>query len=128
MQHRRTFSVRLDDRTYSIEVIYAALSGWMTIEVDGKRFARGWREWQTAFGGATLGGDLGGHRVEARITQPFDRQEYAFALRVGGELHPDSDPQPEPGDLKGKTLRGTIGMSVGIAIVVAVVQIVSRLT
>ncbi len=128
MQHRRAWSVRLDDRTYQIEVIYAALSGWMTIEVDGKRFARGWREWQTAFGGATLGGDLGGRRIEARITQPFDRQEYAFALRVDGELHPDSDPQPEASDLKSRSLRTAILAGLVTAVVVAAVQIVSRLT
>ena len=57
----------------------------MSIEVDGERRQRGWREFQTVFGGAVLSCDLDGHRVEARITQPFQlrwwRQVRGFCRR-----------------------------------------------
>jgi hypothetical protein len=53
-EQRRTWLVLLDSRECRIDVIYAALLGWMSIEVDGERRARGWREFQAAFGGATL--------------------------------------------------------------------------
>lgn len=96
MEHRRQWTVTVGSRTRTVEVVYAALFGWMSIEVDGVRRARGWREWQTVVGGATLSADVDGHRLEARVTQPFGRQEYAFALRLDGTLLPGSDPQPEP--------------------------------
>ena len=96
MEHRRRWTVSIASRARTIEVVYAALLGWMSIEVDGVRVARGWREWQTVVGGATLTADLDGHALEARVTQPFGRQEYAFSVRLDGELLPGSDPQPEP--------------------------------
>jgi hypothetical protein len=96
MEHRRQWTVTINSRTRIVEVVYAALFGWMSIEVDGVKRARGWREWQTVVGGATLSTDVDGRRLEARVTQSFGRQEYAFALRLDGALLPGSDPQPEP--------------------------------
>jgi hypothetical protein len=104
MEHRRSWTATLDGVDHRIDVVYAALSGWMTIEVDGQRCQRGWREWQTVFGGAELSCDVHGHRVDARITQPFGQQAYSFALRIDDQLQPGSDPQPEPGNLKRQTL------------------------
>jgi hypothetical protein len=118
MEHRRTWSVTLDGVDHRIDVVYKALSGWMSIEVDGQRRQRGWREWQTVFGGAVLSCDLGGHRLDARVTQPYNRQEYSFALKVDGELQPGSDPQPEPGRLKRDTLIAIGWLTLGIAVVI----------
>jgi hypothetical protein len=118
MEHRRTWSVTLDGVDHRIDVVYKALSGWMSIEVDGQRRQRGWREWQTVFGGAVLSCDLGGHRLDARVTQPYNRQEYSFALKVDGELQPGSDPQPEPGRLKRDTLIAIGWLTLGMAVVI----------
>ena len=104
MEKRHTWDAKIDGVDHRIEVVYAALSGWMTIEVDGQRAARGWREFQTVFGGATLSCDVGRHRIDARVTQPWGQQQYAFALAIDGFLQPGSDPQPEPGALKRQTL------------------------
>ena len=105
MEHQRAWNATIDGVDHRIEVVYAGLSGWMTIEVDGQRAARGWREFQTVFGGATLSCTLGRHLIEARVTQPWGQQQYAFALAIDGALQPGSDPQPEPRALKGQTLR-----------------------
>jgi hypothetical protein len=104
MEHRHSWTVTLDGVDHKIDVVYAALLGWMSIEVDGERRKRGWREWQTVFGGAELSCDLDGHRVQARVTQPYGRQQYAFALSIDGELQPGSDEQPEANQLKRQTL------------------------
>jgi len=104
MEHRRAWKATIDGVDHRIEVVYAGLSGWMTIEVDGQRAARGWREFQTVFGGATLSCALGRHLVEARVTQPWGQQQYAFALAIDGALQAGSDAQPEPRALKRQTL------------------------
>jgi hypothetical protein len=103
MEHRRAWTVAIGSGTRTVEVVYAALFGWMSIEVDGVRQARAWREWQTVVGGASLSVEADGHRLQARVTQPFGRQEYAFSLRLDGELLPGSDPQPEPRRLTRET-------------------------
>ena len=104
MQHRRSWTVTLDGVEHQIDVVYAGLSGWMSIEVDGQQRKRGWREWQTVIGGAVLSCELDGHRLDARVTQPFGRQQYAFALSIDGFIQPGSDAQPEPAKLKRQTL------------------------
>jgi hypothetical protein len=127
MQHRRSWTATLNGVDHRIDVVYAALSGWMSIEVDGERRQRGWREWQTVFGGADLSCQLDGHRLDARVTQPWGRQEYAFALRIDGELQPGSDPQPEPGNLKRQTLIAIGLLALLIFVVTFVPAVVSRL-
>lgn len=127
MEHRRTWTLVLDGTSHEIVVIYAALLGWMSIEVDGTRRARAWREWQTVFGGAVLSCELGTHRVDARVTQPYGRQEYAFALSVDGEIQPGSDPQPGPRALKRQTLRALGWLAVIVAITTFLAQILARL-
>lgn len=128
MEHRRSWTSTLDGVDHQIEVIYRALSGWMEIEVDGVRLARGWREWQTVVGGANLSCKIGGHRVEARITQPFGTQAYAFALSIDGQLQPGSDPQPEPSALKRQTLRALGVLALGVFLVTCVITIFRTLT
>jgi hypothetical protein len=127
MQHRRSWTATLNGVDHRIDVVYAALSGWMSIEVDGERRQRGWREWQSVFGGADLSCELDGHRLDARVTQPWGRQEYAFALRIDGELQPGSDPQPEPGNLKRQTLIAIGLLALLIFVVTFVPAVVSRL-
>ncbi|MEA2578524.1 MAG: hypothetical protein QOD78_2112 [Chloroflexota bacterium] len=118
MEHRRSWLATIDGVDHRIDVVYAALSGWMTIEVDGQRRQRGWREFQTVFGGAVLSCDLDGHRLEARITQPFQQQLYSFALRIDGEVQPGSDPQPEPGNLIRQTLIAIGWLTLSITVVI----------
>jgi hypothetical protein len=125
MEHRRAWNATIDGVDHRIEVVYAGLSGWMTIEVDGQRAARGWREFQTVFGGATLSCALGRHFVEARVTQPWGQQQYAFALAIDGALQPDSDPQPEPRALKGQTLRALAVMAIVIFISTLAVRLLN---
>jgi hypothetical protein len=120
---RRTWPVELDGRVREITVEYASLSGFMTILVDGSRLARAWREWQTVFGGAVVTSDLDGHRIEARITQPFGVQTYSFALTVDGRLEPGSDDLPPPPAVKRSTL-GAIG---ALALVIFIVTFVMTL-
>jgi hypothetical protein len=127
MQHRRSWTATLNGVDHRIDVVYAALSGWMSIEVDGERRQRGWREWQSVFGGADLSCELDGHRLDARVTQPWGRQEYAFALRIDGELQPASDPQPEPANLKRQTLIAIGLLALLIFVVTFVPAVVSRL-
>jgi hypothetical protein len=95
MDHRRTFTVTLDGVDHRVDVLYAALAGWMTIEVDGERRARGWREFQTVFGGARLSCTVGTHRLDARVVQPWAVQSYSFALTVDGLVQPGSDVLPD---------------------------------
>jgi hypothetical protein len=104
MEHRRSWTVELDGYRHRIDVVYGALVGWLSIEIDGRRVARGWREWQTVFGGATLACDFRRHRIEARVTQPWLRQEYSFGLRIDGEVQPGSDLQPPASTLRRGTL------------------------
>lgn len=131
MEHRRSWTVTLDGVDRRIDVVYGALLGWMSIEVDGERRKRGWREWQTVFGGANLACEVNGRRLAARVTQPFGRQVYSFALRIDGELQPGSDPQPEPGKLKRQTLIRIIAwpfLVSGVLIALAVVaRVIDRL-
>ncbi len=47
LEHRRSWTATLDGVDHRIDVVYAAFSRWMTIEVDGERCQRGWRERQT---------------------------------------------------------------------------------
>ena len=128
MEHRRSWTATIDGVDHRIEVIYRALSGWMEIEVDGVRQARGWREWQTVVGGANLSCDIGAHRVEARITQPFAQQTYAFALTIDGQLQPGSDPQPEPSALKRQTLKALGALALMIFVTTAAITIFRTLT
>jgi hypothetical protein len=97
----------------------------MTIEVDGQPSSRGWREFQTVFGGATLSCFLGRHRVEARITQPWGQQQYAFALAIDGALLPGSDPQPEPHTLTRQTLRALAVLAIVIFVSTLAVRLLS---
>lgn len=128
MEHRRTWVSRLDGVDHRIEVIYRALSGWMELEVDGVRQARGWREWQTVVSGANLSCDIGGHLVEARITQPFAQQTYAIALKIDCQLQPGSDPQPEPSALKRQTLKALGLLAMGVFLVTSAITILRTLT
>jgi len=123
MEHRRSWTLSLDGREHRVDVVYRALFGLISIEVDGKRAARGWRELQTVFGGATLWCDLNGHRLAARVTPPWARQEYSFALRLDGELQPGSDPQPESKALTRQTLVELVGFGVIIGVIVAIAQV-----
>jgi hypothetical protein len=127
MEHRRSWAVTLDGVDRRIDVVYKALSGWMSIEVDGEQCKRGWREWQTAFGGAVLSCDVAGHRVEARVTQEHLQQVYKFALRIDGTLVPGSDLQPEPRNLRRGTLIAFGWMTLSIAVIVVVTQILTRM-
>lgn len=93
---RREWRVSVDDETHLIAVEYAMVSGWMSIELDGSRVARGWREWQTVFGGANLGASLGAHQLAARVTQTFGAQDHRFSLSLDGAILPGSDVMPTP--------------------------------
>lgn len=127
MEHRRTWSVTLDGVDHRVDVIYRALSGWMSIEVDGQQCKRGWREWQTVFGGAVLSCDIDGHRVEARITQPFQQQVYSFKLKIDDAVQPGSDPQPEPGNLKRQTLIAIGWLTLSITIVIVGMRVLGAM-
>ena len=128
MEHRRSWTATVDGVDHRIDVVYRALTGWMEIEVDGARLARGWREWQTVAGGANLSCAIDGHRVDARITQPFARQDYAFALKIDGQLQPGSDLQPEPRALKRQTLAAIGLLAAAIFVVTAATTILRTLT
>lgn len=127
MEHRHSWAVTLDGVDRRIDVVYKAMSGWMSIEVDGKRCKRGWREWQTVFGGAVLSCDVAGHRLEARVTQENLQQVYKFALRIDGTLVPGSDPQPEPKNLKRGTLIAFGWMTLGITVVIVGLRVLQAL-
>ena len=127
MEHRRSWTATIDGVDHRIDVVYAALSGWMTIEVDGQRCQRGWRDWQIVFGGAELSCEVHGHRVDARITQAIRQQAYSFALRIDGEPQAGSDFQPESAWLKRQTLIWIIAWPVvasAVLIAAAVVGLV----
>lgn len=121
-EHRRSWIVVLDGETHRVEVVYAAMLGWMSVFVDGQRRARGWREFQSAFGGATLACTVGGHRLDARVTQPFLIQDYAFSLSVDGQVQPGSDAQPARSQ---QWVIGLIGV-VAIALVVLALLFIFR--
>ena len=127
MEHRRAWSMTLDGVDYRVDVIYKALSGWMSIEVDGKQCKRGWREWQAAFVGAVLSCAVAGHRLDARVTQENLQQVYKFALRIDGVLQPGSDPQPEPRNLKRGTLIAFGWMTLGITAVIVGLRVLQAL-
>jgi hypothetical protein len=94
LERRRTWQVTLDGQQREVVVVYEGLLGWMSIEVDGQRRARGWREFQSAFGGATLAAEVDGHRIEARVTQPYMIQEYSISLTIDGQIQSGSDALP----------------------------------
>src|SRR6478672_2229432 len=119
----RSWTVALDDAPATVRVEYAALFGWMSIFVDGVRVTRAWREWQSVWGGAELSCTVAGHRLEARVTQPYGRQEYAFALRVDGDLQPGSDDLPPRRAAKRNTV---VALGV-LALVVAVFTLAAQL-
>jgi hypothetical protein len=127
MEHRHSWTVTVEGIDRHVDVIYAALFGWMSIEVDGVRRARAWREVQTVLGGAELSCDLDGHRLDARVTQPFGRQAYAFALRLDGALLPGSDPQPEPRQLRRQTFKAFGVLMLAIFVFTFVTTIVRQL-
>lgn len=114
MTHRRTWSVALDGRTREIAVEYAGRSGWMSVFVDGERVARRWREWQTVWGGAVIDHEFEGHRLRARVAQPFGRQRYAFDLAVDGMLQPGSDDLPGAPSVKRSTVIALVGLTLTI--------------
>jgi hypothetical protein len=117
LERRRSWTIDVDGDQHRVDVVYAALSGWMTIEVDNERCARGWREWQTVLGGAVLSCKVGVHELEARVTQPWGRQDYAFALRVDGQLQLGSDVQPQSGALKRQTLLAIGGLALALFLI-----------
>jgi hypothetical protein len=119
MTHRRTWAVTLDGIEREIVVEYAALTGWMSVVVDGEQVARRWREWQTVWGGAEVTHDLDGHPLRAWVAQRFGTQTYQFALAVDGMVQPGSDDPPAPRDIR----RATVVALAGIAIVVAVLSV-----
>lgn len=123
---RRDWDVAIDGRLRRVTVEYRNLSGFMSIYVDETRVARAWREWQTVFGGAVVAADVDAHRIEARVTQPFAAQHYAFALRVDGQLQPGSDDQPAPGQSKRSTALALVGLVVVVAIVSIAVTLIGR--
>jgi hypothetical protein len=119
----RSWTVAIDGVPHAVRVEYAAMFGWMSIFIDDVRVARRWREWQSVWGGAELSYTLGGHRLDARVTQPYGRQEYSFALRVDGTLQPGSDDLPPPRAVK----RNTIVALCVLALVVAVITLMAQL-
>jgi hypothetical protein len=123
LRFERSWMVAIDDIPHTVCVQYAALFGWMSIFVDGVRVARGWREWQSVWGGADLSCTLGGHRLDARVTQPYGRQEYSFALRVDGALQPGSDDLPPSRTVKRNTI---VALGV-LALMVAVITLMAQL-
>jgi hypothetical protein len=98
-------------------VQYAMLSGFMSIEIDGQRVARAWREWQTVVGGANLGAQLDGHTLSARITQRFGTQTYLFSVRLDGEILDGSDPQPAPSQVMRQTWAGIFVLAIAVAVI-----------
>jgi hypothetical protein len=125
MEHRHSWRVNLGGGVHDVDIVYRALSGWMSIEVDGVRVARGWREFQTVFGGAELSCELDGHRLHARVTQPWGRQEYAMALAVDGVLQPGSDAQPDRKALNSETLKAIALLTLVIGVAVIFMQLVT---
>jgi len=88
---RRSWDVDLGGQRRRVDVDYKSLTGFMSIEIDGQRVARAWREWQTVAGGATLRAAFAGREFEARVTQSFGAQDYRFALRLDGQVLPGSE-------------------------------------
>ncbi len=101
----------MDDELHLVAVEYAMISGWMSIAIDGRRAARGWREWQTVFGGASLGASLGAHQLAARVTQTFGAQDHRFSLSLDGAILAGSDDMASPRQVGQNTAAGiaTIG-------------------
>jgi hypothetical protein len=119
---RREWRLILDGQKHDVVILYAVLSGFMSIEVDGTRVARAWREWQTVVGGANLGTAIGTHALSARVTQAFGTQTYRVSLSLDGENLPGSEAQPTPRQVG----RRTVGGIAGLATVVAVITLVGR--
>lgn len=124
----RCWNVVFDGVALQVDVKYAAQFGWMSIYVDGRQSARGRREWQSVIGGANLSCDVDGHRIDARVTQPFGRQEYSFALRVDGVLQPGSDLLPEPRAVTRRTVKAIGWLVLVVFVATITAQIGGRLS
>jgi hypothetical protein len=114
---RRSWTLVIGSREHVVTVQYAMLSGFMSIETDGQRVARAWREFQTVMGGANLNAQLDGHTLSARITQRFGTQAYLFSLRIDGEVVHGSDPQPAPRQVTRQTWSGIVALAITIAVI-----------
>ena len=68
-----------------------------------------------------------GHRIEARVTQPFGSQDYSFALSVDGRLEPGSDDLPAPSTVKRSTLRGAAALVLVIFVVTLVTSLLRHM-
>ena len=102
---RRGYDVDLADGRHHVVIDYKALTGFMSIEVDGQRVVRGWREFQTIWGAAKLTCSVGGRRIDALVTQPLG-QGYRFALQLDGVALPGSDAQTSSSAVNRSTLAG----------------------
>jgi hypothetical protein len=105
---RRSWTVDLGGQPRRVDVDYKSLTGFMSIEIDGQRVARAWREWQTVAGGATLKAAFAGRVFEARVTQSFGAQDYRFALRLDGQVLPGSDELHTGSDVGLSIARGVL--------------------
>jgi len=117
---RRNWKLAIGGQEHLVTVQYAILSGFMSIEIDGQRVARAWREWQTIVGGANLDAQLDGHTVSARITQRFGTQTYLFSVRFDGEILDGSDPQPAPRQVMRQTWAGIFVLAITVAVITQV--------
>jgi hypothetical protein len=117
---RRQWHLALDGGEHDVVVQFSALSGFMSIEVDGKRVARAWREVQMAVGGANLEARVGDHTLAARATQGSGVVDIQFSLSLDGEVLPGSDAQPTPTQIARHAAAGlitlvTIASATGLA-------------
>jgi len=121
LEHRRSWQVTVDGHPHTVDVIYGALFGWMSIEIDGVQQVRAWREFQTVWGGADLTCAVDGHVLAARITQPYGRQHYSFALTIDGAIQEGSDLLPPAGGVRRQTLLalGTLAVTVFVIVMVS---------
>ena len=117
MTVRRRWAVVLDGRERVVSVVYAKVSGFLSIEVDGERVARGWREWQTVVGGATLEATIGDHLFAARVTQVFGSQAYQVELRQDGQRLLGSDDLGPPSQVLRRSVRAFLVVMLIIAVV-----------
>jgi hypothetical protein len=105
---RRSWDVDLGGKLRRVDVDYKSLTGFMSIEIDGQRAARAWREWQTVAGGATVRATFSGRVLEARVTQSFGAQDHRFALLLDGQVLPGSDELHAPSEVGRSIARGIL--------------------
>jgi len=117
---RRSWAVSIDDEARVVSVVYAKLSGFMSIELDGQRIVRAWREWQTVVGGATLEATISGHSLVARVTQAFGTQTYEVALRLDNQTLPGSDEMLESPQVWRRSLRALAVLAITVATITIV--------